>query len=171
MRENYKRLFDEGIAHVRIKWSKPFPLNDDWSVLSKIDQSHIFLYKIIATRGDNHKLLYIGMSEKQAIEKRLSQKDHLTKQQQMREANKGWRLQYCLGTYVYHTQNGVDVPWALKNIRLLEKLLIITHSDIATLTNKVGVNWFSTGAWVRIYNSGFLKDGMKKEVAYGLFYR
>lgn len=172
MAGNYKRIFDEGFSDVRIKWHRPTDLVDNWKYFSQVKQDNIFLYKIIATRGTKHRLLYIGMSATQRIEDRLYNKDHRAKQALMKEANKGWKLQCCLGEYVT-TRNGsgIDLDWAIKHVKQVEKLLIICHSDLDSLTNRMSVNWFSSGAWLRVYNTGFTADGMKKEVAYGLFVR
>jgi hypothetical protein len=160
-------IFKYSYRCIEIKWHKPILLQDSKMHLIGLDQTNIFLYKIVAKRGDQYKLIYIGMTEKQWIEKRLYNKDHQVKQQFMKEANNGWRLHVSVGEFVKDDEFLVDFSWAKRNIKIIEKLLIIIHSEFKSLHNKKEISWFSTGTWLEIKNKGFLKDGMCKLICYG----
>jgi len=161
-------LFESSYRSVNIKWHNPVKLALTWDEYNKIDQSDIFFYKIIKKRGEQYKLLYIGMSEKQLIHKRLFNKDHKIKQQILKEENNKWVLYSCLGELVQTNDENDSFNWSKKNIHLIENMLIITHSDFENLTNKKNIRWFSSNyAWIKIKNTGFLKDGMYKTVTYG----
>lgn len=162
------QLFENSYESVAIKWHSPVRLAENWEEYSKINQTDIFFYKIIAKRGEKYKLIYIGMSEKQSIHQRLYNKDHRLKQQIMKENNNGWVLYSCLGELKKTKDENDSYEWSKNNVPLIEKMLIITHSDFPSLTNKIGINWFSCNAWIKIKNTGFLKDEMYKIITYGL---
>lgn len=161
------QLFEYAYADVNINWHNPVKLAENWEAYSKIDQDNIYFYKIVAKRGEKYKLIYIGMSEKQYIHDRLYNKDHQLKQKIMKEMNNGWVLYSCLGELKDYTDNN-QLNWTRKHIALIEKMLIISHSDFPSLTNKKGINWFRSGSWVKINNTGFLKDGMYRILTFGL---
>lgn len=167
----FTSTFPDAFFEVYIRWTKPVKLAENWEGLSQFDQTNIYLYRIVAKQDDEFKLLYIGMSENQFIQQRLYNKDHQLKQAYMKKQNRGWVLYVSLGEYVLTNEDKKSFKWAKTNTRILEKLLIITHSNFPSLVNKKNVNWFSSGAWVTIINQGFLADGFRKTISYGLFHR
>jgi hypothetical protein len=169
--KNYTQLFPDAFFEVHIKWSNPVRLTENWGHLSSIDQENIYLYRILAKRGDKYKLIYIGMTEKQEVHKRLYNKDHLQKQGLMKEQNNGWVLYLSVGEYIVKNDDFESFQWAQNNTKIVEKLLILSHSEVKSLVNKKGIHWFSSGAWITIINQGFLKDGLMKTISYGLFTR
>lgn len=163
------QLFDYAYKNVNIKWHRPVKLEDNWKYYSDINQDDIFLYKIVAKRGEKYKLIYIGMSERQTIQSRLYNKDHQIKQQFYKEENNGWVL-YCSVGEFFSLDNEASNKWAKHHVKQIEKLLIITHADFPSIQNIQGTRWFYPNkAWINIKNSGFIKDGMFKIISYGLF--
>jgi hypothetical protein len=163
------QLFDYLYQNVTIKWHKPVKLPIGRRALFDQDQTDVFLYKILAKRGEIVKLIYIGMSEKQNIEDRLYNKDHQVKQEFMKEENNGYVLYCSLGEFVQNGDDTSSFRWSKKHVKLIEKMLIISHSDDHPLINKKGISWFGTDKeWIQIKNTGYLKDGMFKVVSYGL---
>jgi hypothetical protein len=169
--KNYSQLFPDAFNEVHIKWSNPIKLSQNWEHLSLTDQTNSFLYRIVAKRGEKYKLIYIGMTEKQSIHERLYNKDHQLKQQFMKESNKGHVLYVSIGEYIQKNEEIKSFKWAKNNTKIIEKFLIVTHSEIKSLINKKNINWFSTGAWLTIRNHGFLKDDLLKNISYGIFKR
>jgi hypothetical protein len=169
--KNYSQLFPDAFCEVHIKWSNPIKLSQNWEHLSLTDQTNSYLYRIIAKRGDKYKLVYIGMTENQEIHVRLSNRDHKAKQGIMKDLNNGWVLYLSVGDYIVKNEDLDSFNWAVLNTKIIEKLLIISHSEIQSLVNKKGVNWFSTGVWLTICNHGFLKDNLLKNISYGIFKR
>ena len=169
--KNYSQLFPDAYNEVHIKWSDPIKLSQHWEHLSLIDQTNSYLYRIIAKHGQKHKLIYIGMTENQEIHVRLSNKDHQAKQRMMKELNKGWCMYLSVGDYIVKNEDIKSFNWAKLNTKIIEKLLIISHSERQSLVNKKGINWFSAGVWLTICNHGFLKDDFLKNISYGIFKR
>lgn len=166
----FNQLFDHSYKNIHIKWHRPIKLIDNRELYKDLDQDNIFLYKIVAKRGNNYKLIYIGMSEKQQIQARLYNKDHKLKQQFFKEQNNGWVLYCSVGEFIISDDDQTSFRWAKRKVSLIEKMLIITHSEFPSLQNAKCINWFSSEkAWLTIKNSGFVKDGMYKTVSYGLF--
>ena len=115
-------------------------------------------------------MFYIGKSERQNIEDRLYNNDHRLKQEVIREKNKNYALYCSLGEFIEIEDDRKSCLWPRKHVPLIENLLIIAHSEIGTLHNRNGINWYSSDrAWIMIENSGFLQEGMFKTVSYGLF--
>lgn len=169
--KRYTETFPEAFFEIFIKWTKPVKLAENWNHISQLDQTDMYLYRIVAKRGDKHKLLYIGMTENQSIHQRLYNGDHQLKQAYMKEQNSGWVLYVSLGEYILKDEDQKSLRWARKHTKIIEKLLIISHSEFKSLVNKKSINWFSTGAWVTLRNQGFLADGFRKTISYGLFHR
>jgi hypothetical protein len=168
--KNYSQLFPNKFYEVHIKWSsKPIKLSENWEQLTKINQDNTYLYKIYAKRGDKCKLIYIGMTEAQDLHRRLYNWDHQLKQNSMREKNNRWVLYLSVGEYIIKNEDFDSYKWATKNTKIIEKLLIISHTNMPSLMNKKSINWFSTGEWLTIKNQGFLKDGFLKTISYGIF--
>ena len=160
-------IFTDSYRIVDIKWHHPIPLVESQKELRKIDQDNTFLYKIVAKRGAKFKLIYIGMAERQTIHLRLYNKDHQIKQSLMKEENNGWVLYVSIGEFLKKEKYESSFRWAKKNIKIIEKLLIVTHSEVEYLHNKKDVKWFNSGSWIQIKNYGFRDDKMYKTINYG----
>jgi hypothetical protein len=160
-------IFKDSYRCIEIKWHRPIKLQNSKLQLKELNQTNMYLYKIIAKRGPKYKLIYIGMAQKQFIHHRLYNKDHQLKQQFMKEENNGWVLHVSVGEFIKNEDLLNDFNWAKKNIKIIEKLLIIIHSEFESLQNKIAVSWFTTGTWLQIKNRGFLKDQMSKLICYG----
>jgi hypothetical protein len=162
-------IFPDSFFRVSIKWHKPVLL-DELSKLDNLDQHSCYLYKIVGkhkTKEDDYRLIYIGMTEKQLIHYRLSNKDHLEKQKEMKKQNRGYELYCSVGEFVDIGEKK-HMDFSVKNVKSIENILIVSHYNY-NLYNKRDKEWFSSGFWICIKNEGFLKDKMKKTISYGLF--
>jgi hypothetical protein len=160
--------FEEDYRRVTIKWHRPVSLDNAYEKLENLNNKNIFLYKLVGKRGEKYKLIYIGMANKQFVHHRLRNGDHQFKQDYLRCINAGWKLCVSVGEFILDEDYKNDFIWAKKNVKTIEKLLIIGHVGFKSLSNEKEVNWFSTGAWIHLINSGFREDGMYKLINYGI---
>jgi len=169
----YQPLFiEQDFAVAKIKWHNPILLKENWIEFSEssiYNHESIYFYKFIAVRKINGKekvrLLYIGYTGRN-VHQRLNDKDHLEKQERIKLENIGYRLYVCAGDLIEFVN-----PKNRINEKDLETLLIYSHKNtqfdkLTNITNAISHNINTS---VLIENSGYLRDGMYKKVAYGLF--
>jgi hypothetical protein len=170
----YQPLFIEyDFTVAKIKWHNPVLLKENWIEFTsneKYNHKLIYFYKIIGKRKEKGKeneiirLLYIGYTGRD-VHKRLNEKDHLEKQERIKLENAGYRLYVCAGELEsVNPQNRIT-------IKDLETLLIYSHKNtqfdkLINVSNAISHN---INRSILIENSGYLRDGMYKKVAYGLF--
>ncbi len=167
----FKPVFPDFTWDVEINWSKPVNLEDAREHFCELDQTHTYFYKIVGKRGEKFKLFYIGISERQRIEDRLNNLDHIEKQERLRLENKGYALMVSTGTYELDEEDRSQKRWNQRNVKMLESVLIFAHSEHERFANKKSRVWFTSKYAFSVRNKGFLRDGMHRHVYYGLFHR
>jgi hypothetical protein len=170
----YQPLFIEhDFTVAKIKWHNPILLKENWTEFShneKYNHESIYFYKIIGKRKEKDKetekirLLYIGYTGRD-VHKRLNDKDHLEKQVRLKLENAGYRLYVCAGELIDM------IPKNRVNIKDLETILIYSHKNeqfnkLVNVSNAISHN---INRSILIENCGYLREGMYKKVAYGLF--
>jgi hypothetical protein len=163
---NLNALYPEDYFKITIKWNKPVPyeeiLEQDYE-----EQEDLYFYKIIAQFGNKEpKLIYIGKAYKQHVRTRLRNKDHKIKRKTVQEQYKRHIIYVSTGKVIEHNSS-------LKSsyVDKVESLLIFAHAhnDFPHLLNSMSVWNHNIKKAHHIINKGYLKDGMEKEIALGVF--
>lgn len=126
-----------------------------------------YFYKIIGELKGVYNLFYIGKTKRQFITERLLNRYHKIKQA-------GFKKEHP--THIFYISLGIiENPIRIKDALVdnVESLLIYSCDKLNhkyfknksnTLSHKIIKSYI-------VKNKGFLEDGMKKEYAYGLFFK
>lgn len=164
--KEYVHLFPDYVDWqnvVTINWQN-LERYDDFLQKSAEEQGKGFFYKIVAKRGENYRLLYIGMVYHQWVTDRLGQ--HGEKIANLKEKHKGYSINVSMGNLDEISRKKIKKEY----IKEIESLLIYSHSDLnhfPHLENKMNLYSHSVSRPYKIVNKG--TDLMHKTVIWDMF--
>jgi len=165
-----ERVWQEEVYKVEIEWSNPISYDDALNVsLEKLEE--VYFYKIIGEYSDSYSLMYIGKVYDQAVSERLKNKDHQVKRAQWQTEHP--RTKFCISFGQLKSKHFDEETekWKRKVVDDIESLLIYSHSDHMKLKNSKSIWSHSILLEYQVLNTGFIKEKMIEELAYGLFYK
>ncbi|MBV6640758.1 MAG: hypothetical protein KI791_08570 [Cyclobacteriaceae bacterium] len=165
------RVWTEDVYYAQISWRKPI-LYDEVFQLSSAAQKKAYFYKVLGRFGQSYSLMYVGKVYKQDVSTRLLNGDHAFKRNSWQAEHKRHTLMISLGDLV--SEHFLDIKREKNRERMiddLESMLIYSHSYHLKFKNKKNIGSHRIMFEYYLRNSGFIKEGMLRELSYGMFYK
>lgn len=159
------RANENNLHKINIKWTKPVLY--DKSNFDFEEEDYTWFYKILAKYSSKkYKLLYIGKTTR-AIKARLNDKDHKHKYYRLKNLYPKHQILLSFGI-VNEEDDFQDTK-----VDDIETLLIYAHQreEFPFIENKNKIYAHRIKTEYQIINSGFRKDGFRKEISLGVFFK